>query len=139
MRCFRNSANKKGQLRQYNPNDDVEVSNYNYHDLSERQIVIQSQCPILDGVVSTRWGEVSAGNVIAGIAAGAQPQTIPITELAKGSIINQPNIQSFVTALYPATLSGKRFYENLQILFRFIILNLSTCSENNMHKSLQET
>ncbi|CAH2268041.1 jg10351 [Pararge aegeria aegeria] len=101
-----NSAKTNGQMRQFNPNDEVEFSNYNHNELSERQVLVQSQCPLLDGVVSTRWGAVSAGNVIAGIAAGAQPQTIPITELAKGSIINQPNIQSFVTALYPATLSG---------------------------------
>ncbi|XP_045773482.1 uncharacterized protein LOC123872922 isoform X1 [Maniola jurtina] len=101
-----NSAKKTGQMRQYNPNDEVEVSNLNHFDLSERQTLLLSQCPILDGVVSTRWGAVSAGNVIAGIAAGAQPQTIPISELARGSIINQPNIQSFVTALYPATLAG---------------------------------
>lgn len=127
MYCFRNSANKRGHLKQYNPNDDVEVSNYNYHDLSERQILVQSQCPILDGVVSTRWGEVSAGNVIAGIAAGAQPQTIPITELAKGSIINQPNVQSFVTALYPATLSGKKFCGKITnvILFHYFEYVLS--------------
>ncbi|XP_023952626.2 uncharacterized protein LOC112056422 [Bicyclus anynana] len=101
-----NSAKRSGQMMQYNPKDDIDVRNYNHNDLSERQVVTQSQCPLLDGVISTRWGHVSAGSVLAGIAAGAQPQQIPIENLAKGSVINIPNVQSHVTALYPATISG---------------------------------
>ncbi|XP_050347728.1 uncharacterized protein LOC126771723 [Nymphalis io] len=100
-----NSAGKNGQMRQFNPKDDIEYTDLNGIK-SERQLLGESQCPILGGVVSTPSGAVSAGNVLAGIAAGAQFQTIPILELAKGSIINDPNIQQFVTSTYPATLSG---------------------------------
>lgn len=93
-------------MRQYNPNDDIEYTDI-YGLKSERQIQMQSQCPILEGVVNTRWGAVSAGNVLAGVAGGAQYQTIPITELARGTIIDNQNIQQFVTSTYPTTLSGK--------------------------------
>ncbi|XP_037914932.1 uncharacterized protein LOC119653884 isoform X2 [Hermetia illucens] len=40
-----------------------------------------SQCPIEGGVMWTPWGSVSAGTVIAGIAAGLQPQTIQVGTL----------------------------------------------------------
>lgn len=93
-------------MRQYNPNDDIEYTDINGLK-SERQIQMQSQCPILEGVVNTRWGAVSAGNVLAGVAGGAQYQTIPISELARGNIIDNRNIQQFVTSTYPTTLSGK--------------------------------
>lgn len=95
-------------MRQYNPNDDIEYTDMNGLK-SERQTQIQSQCPILEGVVNTRWGAVSAGNVLAGIAGGAQYQTISIRELARGAIIDMQNIQQFVTSTYPTTLSGKLF------------------------------
>lgn len=92
-------------MRQYNPNDDVEYSNYGGAK-SEKQLLGDSQCPLLDGVIFTDWGAVSAGNVIAGIAAGAQPQQVPVVELAKGSVMNYNNVQQYVNSIYPATLSG---------------------------------
>ncbi|CAG4979044.1 unnamed protein product [Parnassius apollo] len=98
-------ADSNGQMRQYNPNDDVEFT-YKGNSKSERQVLGQSTCPILNGIVNTRWGAVSAGNLIAGIAAGAELQQVPIQELIKGSILNYNNVQSSVTSIYPATLSG---------------------------------
>ncbi|CAK1601948.1 unnamed protein product [Parnassius mnemosyne] len=98
-------ADSNGQIRQYNPKDDVE-STYTGSSKSERQVLGQSTCPILSGVVNTRWGAVSAGNLIAGIAAGAELQQVPIQELTKSSILNYNNVQSSVTSIYPATLSG---------------------------------
>lgn len=41
-----------------------------------------SRCPIQGGVVFTPWGAVSAGTVIAGIAAGLVPQTVSTRDLA---------------------------------------------------------
>ncbi|XP_004930218.1 uncharacterized protein LOC101738136 [Bombyx mori] len=97
---------KNGQMRNFDPNSDVEYTS-NYGSLkSERQLLGESQCPLLDGVIFTQWGAVSGGNLIAGIAAGAQPQQVPVLELAKGSVLNYPNVQQTVTSLYPATLSG---------------------------------
>ncbi|KAM3967620.1 uncharacterized protein ACR2FA_011171 isoform 2-T2 [Aphomia sociella] len=74
---------------------------------SERQLLGGSTCPILTGVISTRWGAVSAGNLIAGIAAGAQLQQVTLTELTRGlssGVISTQ--QQSVSNIYPATLSG---------------------------------
>ncbi|KAJ2947821.1 hypothetical protein O0L34_g9609 [Tuta absoluta] len=97
--------NKNGQMRQYNPKDDVEVRRYGAS-RSERQLEGESQCPLLSGVVHTNWGAISAGTVIAGIASGAQTQQVPVMELAKGSALNYNDVQQYITSLYPATLSG---------------------------------
>lgn len=40
-----------------------------------------SKCPVENGVVKTSWGAVSAGPLIAGIAAGLQPESTPLSEL----------------------------------------------------------
>ncbi|XP_051162866.1 uncharacterized protein LOC127282579 [Leptopilina boulardi] len=40
-----------------------------------------SSCPVYNGVIKTRWGDVSAGPLIAAIAAGMQPQLISISQL----------------------------------------------------------
>lgn len=90
---------------QYNPKNDIEYSNYG-GSKSEKQLLGESQCPLLHGVAFTDWGAVSTGNVIAGIAAGAQLQQVPVIELAKGSVLNYNNVQATVTSIYPATLSG---------------------------------
>lgn len=74
--------------------------------MSERQLLGDSQCPLLGGVINTHWGAVSAGHLIAGIAAGAQTQQVPVLELTKGSALNYQNVQQTVTSIYPATLSG---------------------------------
>ncbi|XP_049877845.1 uncharacterized protein LOC126375043 [Pectinophora gossypiella] len=99
------NTDQNGQINEYNPNDDVEYSNYG-GGRSERQLLGDSQCPILGGVVKTQWGAVSAGHVIAGIAGGAQSQQVPVIDLAKGSAVNYPNVQQTVTSIFPATLSG---------------------------------
>lgn len=92
-------------MRHYNPKDDVEYSGMDGLK-SERQLLGDSQCPLLGGVVYTKWGAVSAGNVLAGIAGGAQLQRVPVRELVKGSVLEHPNVQEFVTSTYPTTLSG---------------------------------
>ncbi|XP_026732255.1 uncharacterized protein LOC113497022 [Trichoplusia ni] len=99
------SANRRnGHMRHFDPNNDVEFSNFG-GSLSERQVV-ESTCPLLDGVVNTPWGAVSAGNLIAGIAAGAQPQQVNIYELVRDSTLNYRSVQQTVNSLFPATLSG---------------------------------
>ncbi|XP_065090066.1 uncharacterized protein LOC135711212 [Ochlerotatus camptorhynchus] len=40
-----------------------------------------SACPVENGVVYTQWGTLSAGTVIAGIAAGLEPQTVQLRDL----------------------------------------------------------
>jgi hypothetical protein len=41
----------------------------------------RSKCPVENGVIKTIWGPVSAGPLIAGIAAGLQPEAVPLSEL----------------------------------------------------------
>lgn len=40
-----------------------------------------SACPVENGVIYTPWGTIAAGTVIAGIAAGLEPQTVQIRDL----------------------------------------------------------
>ncbi|XP_063821062.1 uncharacterized protein LOC135071214 isoform X1 [Ostrinia nubilalis] len=96
---------RNGQMRQYNPNDDVE-STGSFGPKRARQLMGDSACPILTGVVKTKWGDVSVGNLIAGIAAGTESQQVPITELIRGSTLNYQNVQTTLTSIFPATLSG---------------------------------
>lgn len=102
---FSRKSATHGNMRQYNPKDDIEYANYGRLK-SEKQLLGESQCPLLGGVSFTDWGAVSMGNVIAGIAAGAHLQQVPVVELAKGSVMNYNNVQQTVTSLYPATLTG---------------------------------
>lgn len=94
-----------GQMRQYDPNSDVEINGFSGSKY-ERQLLGASTCPILGGVINTKWGAVSAGNLIAGIAAGAQLQQTTVTELSRGLVNEVANGQQSVINLYPATLSG---------------------------------
>ncbi|XP_068626588.1 uncharacterized protein [Battus philenor] len=98
-------TDKNGQMRQYNPKEEVDYA-FVGNTKSERQVLGQSTCPLLGGVVNTKWGAVSAGHLIAGIAAGAELQRVPVLELAKSSFLNYNNVQPTVSSLYPATLSG---------------------------------
>ncbi|KAL6254281.1 hypothetical protein P5V15_014896 [Pogonomyrmex californicus] len=40
-----------------------------------------SKCPVENGIIKTPWGSVSAGPLIAGIAAGLRPETVKLSEL----------------------------------------------------------
>lgn len=76
-----------------------------------RQVAGGSPCPIQTGVINTRWGAVSAGNLIAGIAAGAEIQQVSLIDLTKGAVLNYPNVQPTITTIFPATLSGNLLYQ----------------------------
>lgn len=70
-----------------------------------------SQCPLEGGVVWTPWGTVSAGSLIAGIAAGLQPQTVQVANLLKilakdHKVSRQVNARLSVSSVYAATLAG---------------------------------
>lgn len=108
-------------MRQYDPNNDVEFSNMGVGSMSERQVA-ESTCPLLGGVVDTAWGAVSAGNLIAGIATGAQPQVVNIMQLVRdASPVNYRNVQQTVNSLFPATLSGEYCLLKCRILSKIII------------------
>ncbi|XP_075971845.1 uncharacterized protein LOC142973741 [Anticarsia gemmatalis] len=96
---------RRGAMRNYDPNDEVEYSDFG-GSKSARQTSPESTCPLLDGVVYTDWGAVSAGNLIAGIAAGASPQQVPVLQLVRDSTLNYRNVQQTVNSIYPATLAG---------------------------------
>ncbi|XP_075169055.1 uncharacterized protein LOC142241195 isoform X2 [Haematobia irritans] len=72
-----------------------------------------SQCPVENGVIRTQWGNVAAGNLIAGIAAGLQPQTVQLRSLLAlasrrpGYQQNMPQVATVsVDNRYAATLAG---------------------------------
>ncbi|KAH8252005.1 hypothetical protein KR038_004664 [Drosophila bunnanda] len=70
-----------------------------------------SQCPVEDGLVRTRWGTVSAGTVIAGIAAGVQQQTIQTNTLLalsqrRGRGRSQSQTSNSIDNRWAATLAG---------------------------------
>lgn len=69
-----------------------------------------SACPVENGVVYTRWGTVAAGTVIAGIAAGLEPQTVQLRDLLparSGQIRARQQVQPMrVDNLWAATISG---------------------------------
>lgn len=68
-----------------------------------------SQCPVEDGIVQTPWGAVSVGPLLAGIAAGLQPQMVTLKDLSPGAggqiVFN--GAQVVVDNKFAATLSGK--------------------------------
>ncbi|EDS37675.1 conserved hypothetical protein [Culex quinquefasciatus] len=72
-----------------------------------------SACPVENGVVSTRWGTVSAGTVLAGIAAGLEPQSVQLRDLMprsgqmRSQIRSRQQVQPMrVDNLWAATISG---------------------------------
>ncbi|XP_061399935.1 uncharacterized protein LOC133335641 [Musca vetustissima] len=72
-----------------------------------------SQCPVENGVIRTKWGNVAAGNLIAGIAAGLQPQTVQLRSLLalssrRGSYVqNMPQVATVgVDNRWAATIAG---------------------------------
>ncbi|XP_017096837.2 uncharacterized protein [Drosophila bipectinata] len=70
-----------------------------------------SQCPVEDGLVRTSWGTVSAGTLIAGIAAGVQQQTVQVNTLLGLSALRRGRTQMSQTTTgidnrWAATLSG---------------------------------
>uniref|UniRef100_A0A6M2DZA1 VWFA domain-containing protein n=1 Tax=Xenopsylla cheopis TaxID=163159 RepID=A0A6M2DZA1_XENCH len=73
-----------------------------------------SQCPVETGVIRTKWGAVSAGTLLAGIAAGLENQKVSVRNLisfstnlnARKNDGSNPIYASEINSLYPATLVG---------------------------------
>jgi len=61
-----------------NPEAQVDADFQQEPDTTRQKIPIElSDCPVENGVVYTRWGTITPGSVIAGIAAGRQPIDYP--------------------------------------------------------------
>ncbi|XP_053657783.1 uncharacterized protein LOC128706865 [Anopheles marshallii] len=67
-----------------------------------------SACPVENGVIYTPWGSVMAGTVLAGIAAGLEPQTVQLRDLvSRSDQYRSRQVQSIrVDNRWAATLSG---------------------------------
>ena len=71
-----------------------------------------SQCPVENGVIRTQWGTVAAGTLIAGIAAGLQPQSVSLKTLLalssrRSGYQNLPQIATVnVDNRWAATVAG---------------------------------
>lgn len=95
--------------------DDIDNGILKNHDvglIEGTNINLLSQCPVENGVIRTPWGAVAAGTLIAGIAAGLEPQTVTTRELlalsrAQGDGHSSRQTQVFnVDNRWAATLSG---------------------------------
>nr|XP_012215807.1 PREDICTED: uncharacterized protein LOC105668157 [Linepithema humile] len=67
----------------------------------------RSKCPVENGVIKTDWGAVSIGSVIAGIAAGLQPEMVKLADVFP----NEPperraNLSELVDNKWLATVAG---------------------------------
>ncbi|XP_026683795.1 uncharacterized protein LOC113469938 [Diaphorina citri] len=45
-----------------------------------------SSCPVQNGIIMTKWGALKAGSLIAGIAAGMQPQVVNVRTLMQSRL-----------------------------------------------------
>uniref|UniRef100_A0A182WF71 VWFA domain-containing protein n=1 Tax=Anopheles minimus TaxID=112268 RepID=A0A182WF71_9DIPT len=67
-----------------------------------------SACPVENGIVYTPWGSVMAGTMMAGIAAGLQPETVQLRDLlTRPETIRSRQVQPMrVDNRWAATLAG---------------------------------
>ncbi|XP_035784359.1 uncharacterized protein LOC118462626 [Anopheles albimanus] len=83
-----------------------QISDVSLVDIASNAI---SQCPVENGVVFTTWGSVMAGTLLAGIAAGLEPQTVQLRDLMtrSGEYRSRQQAQPLrVDNRWAATLSG---------------------------------
>lgn len=74
------NRNRKGAPLQARSYDNEYSWDYGYNNNGGTGNTI-SQCPVENGVIRTQWGTVAAGTLIAGIAAGLQPQSVALRTL----------------------------------------------------------
>lgn len=75
----------------------------------------ESDCPVEGGTVFTRWGTVSLGAVLAGLAAGLYPQEVLVADLVRRMppIVTLPEElgRATVDNKFAATLVGKDSFQ----------------------------
>ncbi|XP_046481630.1 uncharacterized protein [Neodiprion pinetum] len=83
----------KHKTNEYQPKVTTEDPNWlypalppNHPDSARISTYTQSSCPVENGVVKTKWGAVSMGPVLAGIAAALEPQTVTLAELLSADL-----------------------------------------------------
>ncbi|XP_063395064.1 uncharacterized protein LOC134680017 [Cydia fagiglandana] len=99
-------GNRSGRLAAYREADDIEIIDVNgIKDHFGRQILGTTNCPIETGVVSTPWGDVAMGPVIAGISAGLEEQNVLVSDLVtlKSGFTDSSIV---VNNRYAATVAG---------------------------------
>jgi len=99
----------------------------NFHDADEdyalpeekrrrrKRQVTQSANPLESGVVHTQYGTVAAGAVLAGVAAGSEPQSAKLSDIIKDPSfpISESSMQRTVESIWVSTLAG---IETIQLL-----------------------
>jgi hypothetical protein len=74
----------------------------------------ESDCPVENGVVRTKWGTVSLGTVLAGLAAGLYPQQISLQELVQKTMnsrtLSSELMSTVIDNKYAATLVGMEHF-----------------------------
>ncbi|XP_077295617.1 uncharacterized protein LOC143917878 [Arctopsyche grandis] len=69
---------------------------------------VRSQCPVETGVMRTTWGAVSAGTLLAGIAAGLQPLKVSVSDLSErlSKNLETETKKIIIDNKFAATLAG---------------------------------
>lgn len=100
-------SGEKGDIKESNP--DVEKINSGRAGEMKYET---SSCPVETGVIYSQWGSVAVGPLIAGIAAGAQPEKhINLRYISKDT-----NSDRDIDNIWASTIAG-----NKSILFFFIL------------------
>jgi len=77
----------------------------------------ESDCPLEGGAVYTRWGTVSLGAVLAGLAAGLYPQEVLVSDLVRRMppVVTLPEeiARATVDNKFASTLVGKDSFQSV--------------------------
>lgn len=106
---FRNEMNKRGNVKLSGDIDDnIDFNVIPGTFANGASDSTGSACPVETGVIKTTWGAVSAGTLLAGIAAGLEPLEISVNDISGKTSLDASLERNKITIdnKYAATLAG---------------------------------
>ena len=82
---------------------------------------VPSKCPVENGVIKTNWGAVSAGPILAGIAAGLEPQNVRLGELLRAEWQSRAALSSTTLDNKWIATIGSACITAVKFIFQFFI------------------
>lgn len=108
---FRDDMNKIGsfKLAPDTEGDEIDINFIPATFPKEATEPVRSQCPVETGVMKTTWGAVSAGTLLAGIAAGLQPLKVSVSDLSErlSKNLETESKKIIIDNKFAATLAGE--------------------------------